>query len=131
MAAKKPKPDETPQFELHGYNCGAVSSIAVVAFLGIKNRYVSAHGTFMIHKSTLTFQSPVTAAKMRTSADYLDIEDARTEAIVRTHTTIPTAIWDQHATQDVVFNAKDAVDFGIADSIREFQVPASTQLFQV
>ena len=122
---------KTFPIELYGYNCGAVSSIAVVAFLGIKHRHVSTHGSFMIHKSTLTPQGPMTAAKMRASADYLDGEDARVEAIIRSHTTIPDAIWAQHSSQDVFFSAQQAVDFGIAESIREFQIPNGAQIFQI
>ncbi len=73
----------------------------------------------------------MTATKMRASADYIEGEDARVEAIIRSHTNIPASSWSQHALGDVFFDAQEAVDFGIAEAIREFEVPPGAQMFQV
>lgn len=115
--------------DLHIYNTGAVSSIAVHGYLGAKHRYTSATGTFMIHKSTMNQQGAIGITKLRALADALHIEDVRSEAVLREFTNIPEDKWALHAVQDVMFNATDAVQYGIAHAIREWQVPAGGNIF--
>src|SRR5437773_8519203 len=43
-------------FDLTIYNAGAVSSAALIAYLGAKHRKTSAGGTFLIHRTTDTLQ---------------------------------------------------------------------------
>jgi ATP-dependent Clp protease, protease subunit len=117
--------------ELHIYNCGTVASIGVLAFLGARYRYTSAHATFGIHKSRFPTQTPADAIIHRALADQLLVEDARTEAIIKARTNIPADRWALHAQHDVTFDAQEAVQFGIADAIREFQIPAGNQVFHI
>jgi ATP-dependent protease ClpP protease subunit len=117
--------------EVHLYNTGGVHSIAVLAYLGAAHRHVSEHANFMIHKSHFGAQAGVNAAKLGSLAESLLAEDARTEAIVKQRTNIPADKWSLHALQEVTFNAQEAVQFGIADDIREFQVPSGHQLFNI
>lgn len=118
--------------EMHAYNGGMVASIAVLSYLGISRRYVSAYASFMIHKTYTAPQgAPLTASKLKTMTKSLEIDDARTEAILKANTNIPTHLWALHASQDVHFTAQEAVQYGIAHSVKEFQVPAGSQIFQV
>jgi ATP-dependent protease ClpP protease subunit len=117
--------------ELHLYNAGTVASIAVLAYLGAHHRWVSRQATFTLQKSTMLSGAPLDAAQHRAFAEYLAIEDARAEAIVRTHARIPAERWQalMTGTHDIAFRADEAVEFGIAEGIREFEVPAGQQLF--
>lgn len=121
----------TYSLELHFYNTGAVQSIAAVAWLGVAHRHVSQHGRFMLHHSSNPGLPGGNAAKYQAIVDSLVADDARTTAIVKTHTHIPDERWALHATQDLSFNAQEAVDFDIAHDIREFEVPAGNQIFNI
>lgn len=121
----------TLPLDLHLYNGGMVASVAVIAFMGGHHRYASAHSSFMVHRTRVNLQSQPTASQLRAFMASLRLDDKRTEAILRTHTKIPAAKWRQLASNDVHFNADEAVQFGLADGIREFQVRAGDQIFDV
>jgi hypothetical protein len=74
---------------------------------------------------------PSGAEQHRAFVDHLAIEDERAEAILKSYTRIPTERWQalMRGTHDIVFRADEAVDFGIAEGISEFPVPAGQQLF--
>jgi ATP-dependent protease ClpP protease subunit len=121
--------------ELHLYNSGAVQSVAVVSYLGAKRpntklRHVSQHGIFMLHKTAATIEERANAARLKAAATACEIGDTRTEAILQT-ANIPEDRWRTYAFADVFFNAQEAIDFGIADDICEFQVPAGNQIFNL
>jgi ATP-dependent protease ClpP protease subunit len=85
----------------------------------------------MIHKSHFPAQLGASAAKLEALAKNLVLEDARVEAILKAETEIPEEKWTLHALQDVVFSAKEAIEFGIADEIREFEVPPGNQIYNI
>lgn len=116
---------------LHIYNTGSVQSIAVLGYLGADCRHTSAYGTFMIHKSHFSAQTGISAAKFEAMAKNLTLEDSRVEAILKENTNIPEDKWALHALQDVTFSAQEAVDFGIAFDICEWNVPAGNQIFNI
>jgi ATP-dependent protease ClpP protease subunit len=115
--------------ELHFYNSGAVQSGATLAWIGVQHRHVSSHGRFMLHKS----QNPGggNAARIQSIADSLVADDLRIETIIKAHTRIPPEKWAIYETLDLTFNSQEAVQFGIADDIREFVVPAGNQIFNI
>lgn len=113
------------------YNSGTVASIGVISYLGAAHRYASTHSTFMIHRTRVTPQGPQTATQMRAATRSLELDDTRTEAILRNHTNIPADRWALLDTQDVFFTPTEAVQFGIADAIREFQVPSGSQIWNI
>ncbi len=98
--------------------------------LGATRRVVSAYGAFMIHRAYL---SPIasTSDKLTASAGYLGLEDERVEAIIKTHTKLPPEKWQQHKYADVWISAKEAIEYGFADSMGEFAPPPGTRLFNV
>jgi hypothetical protein len=120
---------------LHIYNCGTVGSTGVTAFLGVDaaRRYTSAHGTFVIHKARLLTTTPADAVLHRAFADKLVIDDRRSEEIIRKNAPLIPA--DRcslvHSGRDVVFNAQEAVKFGITKGIHEFNVPAGEKLYNI
>jgi ATP-dependent protease ClpP protease subunit len=121
----------TVPIDIHLYNTGTVASIAVLAYLGASQRWVSPQATFSLQKSVLPSTAPANAAQHRAFADYLAVEDQRAEAIVKAHTRIPAERWQalMAGTRDVVFRAEEAVEFGIAAGVRDFAVPPGQQLF--
>jgi len=121
----------TLPIELYMYNTGSVYSIAVLGYLAGKYRYVSANGSFMIHKVYFPAHPSVDASRFRAVAEALVADDARIESILRAHTKIPSDKWALYQVQDVVFDARAAVQFGIANDIREFEVPSGAQIFHI
>jgi ATP-dependent protease ClpP protease subunit len=117
--------------DLHIYNGGMVASMAVIAYLGGAHRYTSTHASFAIHKTRFPTQAPTNAVGHRALATQAEAEDARTEAILKGLTTIPASAWTAHGLHDVMFTAQEAVQFGIAQTIREFHVPQGNQIFNI
>jgi ATP-dependent protease ClpP protease subunit len=115
---------------LHVYNAGYVASAGVLAFLGVCNRYTSAHATFMIHRAFLQGVN-ANASTLSDMASRLAIDDRRAEAIMREATSIPKKHWRRYSSQNVYFDAQEALQFGIASDIREFKVPQGHQVFNL
>src|SRR5436190_1999272 len=69
------------------YNIGSVQSIATIAFLGASRRVVSKHGLFMVHRSAFSPQN-ATGAALKELSGVAELEDKRTEAILREHVTL-------------------------------------------
>jgi ATP-dependent Clp protease, protease subunit len=117
-------------FEVVLYNIGTIASIAVVAFLGAKQRMTSTHAAFMMHRTQTTTQLANTQT-IRSFAESAILADNRTEAILRHHITMPDEKWAHFNHNDLWFSAEDAVKFGVADEIAEFDPPAGAKLFHV
>ncbi len=116
---------------LYIYNMGTVASIAVLAFLGGRVRFTNAYATFAIHKSRFPAQAPTDAKGHRALFHQAKSEDQRVEAILKAKTQIPAKSWKQHALHDVVFDAQQSVQFGIAKAIGDFQPPVGSRLFSI
>ncbi len=116
--------------ELTLYNVGQLSSAAVVAYLGAKRRKTSAHATFMIHRSTNSTQF-ATASRLKQVTKFLVLDDARTESIDHAHTKLPPELWEELKFHDIYLSGEEAVDFGIATEIGEFEPPAGVQVFNL
>lgn len=114
------------------YNVGLVGSVAAVAFLGAQHRFVAEQATFLIHKSTVTPEKvSLQAAGLYALGQSLAATDERVEAITKAHTRIPEAKWAAHAVGDVVLDAAESVEFGLAQAVREWQVPAGQRIFNI
>lgn len=113
------------------YNAGSVHSIAVAAFLGVKDRKTSTHAVFTLHRSTLAPQA-TTAGGLEAFAKSLTLEDARTEKILREHINMSDeqwAIWKSG--HDVMLSAEEVVEVGIAHEIAEFSPPEGVQVYSI
>lgn len=121
----------TLPFDLHMYNCGGVSSAAVLPYLAATRRIASKHSRFLIHKSACLGQVSAQAAHLQVVAEALKGDDARVEAILKSHTKIPEDQWALHLHRDIFFDAEQAVNFTIADVIGEFQVPRETMIYNI
>jgi ATP-dependent Clp protease protease subunit len=122
--------------DLHIYNGGQVSSIAVIAFLGARNRYASAHSTFTIHRtyaSLAMFTSAMgaNAERLRSITQALEVDDDRTRAILTSHLRLSAEKLDYHLTNEVPLNAHDALECGLVTAIQEFAPPSGQILYNL
>jgi ATP-dependent protease ClpP protease subunit len=120
----------TIPIELTLYNAGQISSAAVVAYLGARNRKTTVNATFMLHRSTNSPQF-ATASKLSHLSKSLILDDQRTESIVRNHVNFPSELWDALQHHDVYVSGDEAVQYGIASEIGEFAPPPGTRVFNL
>jgi ATP-dependent Clp protease, protease subunit len=102
------------------YNVGFVGSIAVVAYLGAKVRRASAGATFMLHKSTVFPPTGIAASRIQPIGRQLELDDQRTEAILREHLTMPDELWEVHRVTDLWLSAQEALEYGLVTEIADF-----------
>ena len=113
------------------YNVGSVQSIAVAAFLGVKDRKASTHAVFTLHRSTLAPQ-PTTAGGLEAFAKSLTLEDARTERIFREHIKMSDEQWEiWKGGHDIMLSAEQAIAVGLAREIGEFSPPLGVQVYSI
>jgi ATP-dependent Clp protease protease subunit len=112
------------------YNCGTISSIAVIAYLGAKKRKTSARASFMIHRTTGSPQS-ATAGRLHSVAESVVMDDQRTESILREHVKLSPEEWADLDKHDLCFSAEEAVKLGFATEMGEFSPPLGSQVFSI
>ncbi len=113
------------------YNVGNVSSIAVIIFLAANKRICTSNATFMIHKSHSSPAQGQTSTNLKAIADSLDIDNIRTESILKEHLIIPEEKWLLHERGDLVITANEAVAFNIAHEIGQFAPPKYTTVYNI
>src|SRR5258708_6915965 len=117
--------------ELTLYNIGAVSSAALIAYLGAKHRKTSASATFLIHRTTDTLQFG-REAQFRAVADSLATNDQVTESLLRSHTTLSADQWNKlNDLGNLFLTAKEAIECGITEEIADFSPPPGTTLYAI
>jgi ATP-dependent Clp protease, protease subunit len=112
------------------YNVGSVSSIAALAYLGAEERKVSAHATFMLHRTYASPQAAV-AERLQAIAKSLILDDQRTETILRQNLKLNEERWAEHRSQDIWFSAEEAVEAGLANSIADFAPPKGALIYSI
>lgn len=122
--------------DLRLYNAGTIASIAVIAFLGCKNRYASANATFMVHKSyanasIFTSAAAANASRLRGLTSALEIEDARTRSILKAELAISDDRLDEHLVNELPFDSAEALQCEMISAIKEFVVPPGNMLSNI
>ena len=117
-------------FDLTLYNSGSVQSAATIAYLGAKHRKASTHAAFMIHRS-FAIEHTATAARLKSVAESVRVDDERTEAILRSHITLTPERWSDLDRHDLTFTAREAVAIGLADEVCDFSPPPGSQFFNL
>ena len=84
----------------------------------------------MIHRSHNSPQF-ATASKLEKLAENLNIDDKRTEDILKAHIKMPDELWHQLENHDLYLTGEEAVKFGIATELGDFAPPPSTQIYKV
>jgi ATP-dependent Clp protease protease subunit len=116
--------------ELTIYNCGAVSSAAVIAYLGAKHRKVSRFAAFALHRTQFSLQQ-ADARRFQSVATGMELQDQRTDAILRQHVTLTEEQWLLRDSSDLWLTAEEAVRSGLADEIAEFQPAKPSMIFAI
>ena len=118
-----------PQFIT--YNCGAVASIAVIVFLAGARRIASDTARFMIHKAHSSPPSGSRSENLRIIADGLIADDLRTEAIMKKHLSLSSAMLKVYAQSDVHITAADALKTKLIHEIGDFSAPAGSKVIDI
>ncbi len=101
------------------YNIGNVSSIGVIAFLGVTKRKATSNATFLIHRTTgAANQSSALQLESRAKGTFID--DQRTEAILRERARLTDEHWAIIDRTDLTLTAAEALDVGLIDEITDF-----------
>jgi ATP-dependent Clp protease, protease subunit len=116
--------------DLSLYNAGQVASAAVIAYLGAKRRVATKSSIFMIHRSHSSPQF-ATAAKLGKLAENLNIDDKRSEDILKAHIKMPDELWKELEHHDLYSTGEEAVKFGIATELGDFTPAPGTQIYKV
>jgi ATP-dependent Clp protease, protease subunit len=107
--------------EVVAYNGGHIGSASLSAYLGARKRYVSSNGTFLIHRTKPAPVNTWTLPHIQTVVDGLRIEDARTEAVLRSASKLTPTHWDVFFSGcDLTLDANTAIDVGIAHGLGSF-----------
>jgi ATP-dependent Clp protease protease subunit len=101
-----------------------------LAYLGAEERKVSAHATFMLHRTHASPQMAV-AERLQAIAKSVVLDDQRTEAILRSHLTLSKRQWAEHRSQELWFSAQEAIDAGFATGVADFAPPKGSRVFSV
>jgi ATP-dependent Clp protease protease subunit len=113
------------------YNCGQISSIGTIAYLGAKSRKTAASATFMVHKAHFTFN----AAQSHTLEGFIKstvIDDARILDILKSNCELgPKKLTEFIQGTDCWFTAQDAIDAKIANGIADFSPPIGQQIYNI
>ncbi len=103
---------------------------AVIAFLGAKKRKASASATFMLHRTTGTVQA-TPAGGLHAFAYGVELDDRRTEAILREHIELIADQWLKLDKGEVFLSAEDALTARIIHEIGDFSPPPGTQIYYI
>lgn len=107
--------------EVVAYNAGHIGSASLSAYLGARKRYVCSNGTFLVHRSKPAPVNTWTLPYIQTIVDGLQIEDARTEAVLRSNSRLTEKQWSIFFSGcDLTLDANTAIDVGIAHAIGSF-----------
>jgi ATP-dependent Clp protease, protease subunit len=107
--------------EVVAYNAGHIGSASLAAYLGARKRYVCANGTFLIHRAKPAPVNTWSLPHIQAIVDGLKIEDARTEAVLRSAASLTQAQWDLFSSGcDLTLDARTAIEVGIAHGLGSF-----------
>jgi ATP-dependent Clp protease protease subunit len=112
---------------LTAYNTGTIRSAGVLAYLGAKHRKASQYATFVLHHCRRHNESG-SATQMKAIADGLLIEQARMEAVLRTHIDLTAEQWSDFDRYDLVLTPEQALQVGLATEVGEFLPPPNASL---
>ena len=107
--------------EVVAYNGGHIGSASLSAYLGARKRYVCPTGTFLVHRSKPAPVNTWSLPHIQTIVDGLEIEDARTAAVLRAAASLTQSHWDVFFSGcDLTLDARTAIDVGIAQGLGSF-----------
>jgi ATP-dependent Clp protease, protease subunit len=107
--------------EVVAYNGGHIGSAALLAYLGARKRHVCANGTFLMHRTKPAPVNTWALPHIQTIVDGLQVEDARTEAVLRSASNLTKNQWDVFFSGcDLTLDANTAIEVGLAHGLGSF-----------
>jgi ATP-dependent Clp protease, protease subunit len=107
--------------EVVAYNGGHIGSASLSAYLGARKRYVCANGTFLIHRAKPAPVNTWSLPHIQTIVDGLQVEDARTEAVLRSESSLTETQWNVFRSGcDLTLDATTAIEVGLAHGLGSF-----------
>ena len=107
--------------EVVAYNAGHIASASLSAYLGARKRYVCSTGTFLLHRTKPAPVNTWSLPHIQTIVDGLQIEDARTEAVLRSASNLTPEHWNVFTSGcDLTLDANTAIEVGIAHGLGSF-----------
>ena len=107
--------------EVVAYNAGHIGSASLSAYLGARKRYVCPYGTFLIHRTKPAPVNTWSLPHIQTIVDGLQIEDARTEAVLKAASSLTQEHWNVFFSGcDLTLDANTAIEVGIAHELGSF-----------
>ena len=106
--------------DVFAYNCGHIGSASATAYLGAKRRFVSDNGTFLFHRAKPLPSNTGTAPVLQSVVAALAIDDARTEAAIRSKANLLPQQWLIFNQSDLTIDAATSISVGVAHEIGYF-----------
>jgi ATP-dependent Clp protease protease subunit len=119
----------TMPIDLTVYNVGSVRSAGTLAYLGARNRRVSRHAAFMVHRC-LKINLSASGEHLKAVAEGLLFEDVRIENILREHLLFAPHQWSSFDRDELVLSSNQAVEAQLADGIVEFSPPRLCRFYE-
>lgn len=113
------------------HNTGTIASVATTLFVGALHRVCSKHAVFMMHPVLASPISSTASTPLKSALDAAQIDEARTEAILRERTRIPEDVLAERKNRDIYLTADKALEYGLVSEIREFALPSGNQIFNI
>lgn len=110
----------TYPIEIVAYNSGSIASAATIAYLGAKKRITSENAVFMVHRTTAGTANIGNAERLKAITSSVEIDDARTESILKSKITLTEEQWSIHNVADLTLTARQSIECGIAHEIGLF-----------
>jgi ATP-dependent Clp protease protease subunit len=113
------------------YNTGGVQSAAVLVFLSAAHRVVSPYAKFLLHPATWSQTAALNSEQHRVISRSLGKNDKDIDDILKTRINMPPAKWKQARRIQLEISAQEAIDFGFADEIGNWSVPAEKSILTI
>lgn len=111
---------------------GDVASIGIPIFLSATHRLCSRYSRFLIHPTAIPAQSgPVDARALLDSLHRATDGDARVRDILNESECVPTDVVDRSLSSEVIIDPGQALQWGLVQEVKEFQLPPGVDALQI
>lgn len=109
------------------YSLGTVASVATTAFVSAHHRVACPRSAIMLHPVAPSQPGHHPASKLEFILSSALADEQRTEDVLRQHTRISEDLLRRRRLDEVWLSAKEALQEGLVDEVRDFTVPAGAR----
>jgi ATP-dependent Clp protease, protease subunit len=111
------------------HNVGSVDSIGNVIFMAAEERYVSANGTFLIHRvKGTTNNDNAEVSYIHEKLSTITTEEKKIKAVFMERSRMPSDEFEARFSKGELQDADYAIKHGLAQEIRELKLPPHTKI---